>query len=225
MKTWSKRGGFVFMLALASAIGCDRKVPQEQPSAPAVEELTKQKSQLAPIKPVQNSSGNEPATTANNATSPTGVAASPKVTSVVGQKNAFWSPWKIPGLEALPIPATLPSILPSLPSALPWPNSIPVPTGTVPSALPSPGKKMPNVILYGADWCGACKQAKAHITSRAIKFTYRDVDNPESNAEMSTKVKKAGEKQGAIPVTDIENDLLVGWSSQTFDKMYDEKAK
>ena len=81
------------------------------------------------------------------------------------------------------------------------------------------------MILYGAEWCGACKQAEAHIKARSIKFTYRHVDDPEASAEMAAKVKKTGQKEGAIPVTDIDTDLLVGWSAAQFDKMYDEKAK
>ena len=43
--------------------------------------------------------------------------------------------------------------------------------------------------------------------------------------DLAVKLKKAGIGKAGIPTTDIEGDLLVGWSDQQFDKMYDEKSK
>lgn len=185
-----------------------------------------------------------PATQTQAAAAP---APAPRVVNLVGDKHAFWSPWNIPGLETLPWPGELGAAgLPSaLPSAFPWPlpsvalpaptttaapSATPAPTATTPPPAPKPApkpaqKKAPQVILYGADWCGHCKNAKAHIESRGIAYTYRNVDDPKANSELSTKLSKSGQTKSGIPTTDIKGDLLVGWSAQQFDQMYDAKAK
>lgn len=56
-------------------------------------------------------------------------------------------------------------------------------------------------------------------------YAYKDVDDDANAQELAAEVKAAGEKQGAIPVTDVEGDLLVGWSQQRFDEVFDAKAK
>jgi glutaredoxin len=122
-------------------------------------------------------------------------------------------------LKELGLPEGLPSALPPLPAF-----TLPLP---VPSAATAPtaGKKAPTVILYGADWCPHCTTAKEHMAKRAIAYVYRNVDEPEANKELGTKLSKAGQSKGGIPTTDIDGDLLVGWSEQQFDEMYDAKAK
>ena len=34
------------------------------------------------------------------------------------------------------------------------------------------------VVLYSADWCGACRKAKRYLTKRGIDFEERDIDEP-----------------------------------------------
>lgn len=164
----------------------------------------------------------------------------PKVVNVVGTKDALWSPWSFPDLGlGLPVPSALPSVLPWALPTFPMPSVTPAPTpSTAPTPKPTtaptpkpttappttPAKK-PWVILYGAEWCPHCKTAKAHIESRGIAYTYRNVDDDAANKELANKLKAAGQSKGGIPTTDIEGDLLVGWSQAQFDQMYDAKCK
>ncbi|MBL8721874.1 MAG: hypothetical protein JNL79_38160 [Myxococcales bacterium] len=219
------------LVLVAIGTGCERKAPEATEQVPPVEPTSKPKVVAPKAIKVKEASEPPPPPTASVDT-PTINA--PKVVNVLHTPGAFWSPWKIPGLNELPIPASLPSVIP-LPSVVPWPTNIALPTATVPTppsptapsptAAPVPGKKAPLVILYGTDYCAACKQGQAYMKSRGIAYTFKDVGDSAASTEMATKVKKAGQKEGAIPVTDVEGDLLVGWSDQSFDKLYDEKAK
>ena len=162
-----------------------------------------------------------------------------KVTDVRGLKDAMFSPWTLPDLTKLGVPSGLPfpSAIPVvIPSAIPWPFPSAPPTGnpapkTTTTAPPIPmptataAKKAPYVFLYGADWCGACKSAKAHIESRKIVYTYRNVDDDAANKEMAIKLKASGKSGGSIPVIDLEGELQIGWSPSAFDQAYDAKCK
>jgi len=63
------------------------------------------------------------------------------------------------------------------------------------------------------------------MKSRSITYTYRNVDNRDAADELAVKMRAAGQEEGAIPVSDIDGDLLVGWSAPRFDQMYDAKAR
>ncbi len=39
---------------------------------------------------------------------------------------------------------------------------------------------MDNVILYGADWCGDCRRAKAWLLRAGVPFTEIDVEHDET---------------------------------------------
>lgn len=184
---------------------------------------------IACAKPTPKAASNPAAPVEPVASAPSAAPAAPKVVSVVGTKNAFWSPWTFPDLASLPAPLPLPSVFPW---PLPLPSATTAPPAATPTATPKPTptaappvKKKPTVVLYGADWCPHCKTAKAHIESRGIAYVYRNVDDPAANSELATKLKAAKQSSGGIPTTDIEGDLLVGWSQGQFDAMYDAKAK
>jgi predicted AAA+ superfamily ATPase/glutaredoxin len=80
------------------------------------------------------------------------------------------------------------------------------------------------VLLYGADWCDPCAQAKRHLVARAIPYLYRNVEQAGVGEELALKRRRAGVTENAIPVTEVDGDLLVGWSERRFDALYDGKA-
>lgn len=59
------------------------------------------------------------------------------------------------------------------------------------------GANPESVILYGADWCGDCRRAKAWLIGAGIEFTEVDVENDEQ--ARSTAVDLAGGRRN-IPV-------------------------
>lgn len=65
----------------------------------------------------------------------------------------------------------------------------------------------PEIIIYSADWCGACRAAKRYMDREGIEYTERNVDEPRWQEEMFAK---AG--PGGIPVIDVDGTLMRGFS-------------
>lgn len=70
------------------------------------------------------------------------------------------------------------------------------------------------VVLYSAEWCGACRKAKRHLARRGVAYEERDIDQP-ANAE--ALVKKTGSR--AIPVLDVGGRVITGFSASTYDEL------
>lgn len=238
-----RRGGWIAGVVGLGLLACERP-PEPPPEKPAPAKTAEEVVAKAPA-------AKQPAVSAS-ASTPT-PAPTIHVVDLVATKEGLFSPWTMPDLGKLGVPSALPSGLP-LPSAFPsglpaglpstltlpsgLPTLVPWPTATTPPPPPGPSlptpkpttptpppKKAPYVVLYGAGWCGYCKEARAHIEGRKIVYTYRDVDQADANAEMATKLKAAGKSGGGIPTTDVGGDLLIGWNAKSFDAMYDAKAK
>jgi len=88
-------------------------------------------------------------------------------------------------------------------------------------AIAAPDAQAPptEVLIYGADWCGACKQAARYLKQKGIKFLEKDVDrSPTIQAELQAKLRRAGmPATSSIPVIDIEGHLLVGFNAAAID--------
>jgi glutaredoxin len=117
-------------------------------------------------------------------------------------------------------------VVPNPPPASTTPSMIPTAVAA-PLAAPSAAPKhVPVVLLYGMHSCGHCNNAEAHMKSRSIPYTYRDVSDPLVNKEFAHKLAASGQKgTTSIPVIEIDGELEIGWSAQVFDKRYDAKAK
>lgn len=63
-----------------------------------------------------------------------------------------------------------------------------------------------SVILYGADWCGDCRRAKAWLTRSGIDFTEIDVENDER--ARSTAIDLAGGRRN-IPVVVLPGGVVL----------------
>ncbi len=73
----------------------------------------------------------------------------------------------------------------------------------------------PDVIIYGAEWCGPCHQAAAFLTQRGVPFVEKDIEKDASAArEMQAKLAKSGQRGGSIPVLDVRGTIIVGFSAQ-----------
>lgn len=100
--------------------------------------------------------------------------------------------------------------VPQTPPTAPPPNVNGRDTPPVGAAQPSGA---PDVIIYGAEWCGPCHQAAAFLKSRNVPFVEKDIESDAAAArEMKDKLRQAGIRGGSIPVLDVRGKILVGFS-------------
>ncbi|HWL84840.1 MAG TPA: glutaredoxin domain-containing protein, partial [Polyangiaceae bacterium] len=75
------------------------------------------------------------------------------------------------------------------------------------------------VIIYGAEWCGACHQAAAYLRAKGIPYVEKDIEADHGAArEMQTKLAKAGLNGGSIPVLDVRGKVMVGFNPHVVDE-------
>ena len=72
----------------------------------------------------------------------------------------------------------------------------------------------PAVVLYSADWCGACRKAKRYLGKKGIDFEERDIDDPRWTEEL---LRKTGRR--AIPVIEVGGRILTGFSVSSYDAL------
>lgn len=76
----------------------------------------------------------------------------------------------------------------------------------------------PQVIIYGASWCGPCHHAAAHLKQKGVSFIEKDIEQDSGAArEMQAKLAKAGKRGGSIPVLDVRGRILVGFDVSQLD--------
>ena len=69
-----------------------------------------------------------------------------------------------------------------------------------------------DVIIYGADWCGACRSTAAFLRERNVPFVEKNVErDPQAQAEMQQKCRRAGISPNGIPVIDFRGTILTGF--------------
>lgn len=77
-----------------------------------------------------------------------------------------------------------------------------------------------DVIIYGASWCGACKQAAEYFTQKGVPFREKDIERePEARNEMLAKAKEQGVSTGGIPVIDVRGTLLGGFNPRRIEQL------
>ncbi len=105
---------------------------------------------------------------------------------------------------------------PTLASAAAPSPSAPAPAASDPAVGPAVARAP--VIVYGAEWCGACHQAMKYLKSRGIPFVEKDVEkDPAAAREMQAKLAKAGLRAGSIPVIDVRGKVMVGFNAAEID--------
>ena len=99
----------------------------------------------------------------------------------------------------------------------------PPPPGGGPSqgsaaADPSRASARSVVVIYGAEWCGACHEAAKYLRSKGIPYIDKDVEkDPGAAAEMQQKLAKNGLHEGSIPVIDVRGKVMIGFNPAEID--------
>ena len=74
------------------------------------------------------------------------------------------------------------------------------------------------VIIYGAEWCGACHDAAKYLRRKGIAYIEKDVEkDPAAAREMQAKLAKNHLNAGSIPVIDVRGHVMVGFNPQQID--------
>ncbi len=93
------------------------------------------------------------------------------------------------------------------------------PSGDVPFVPLQQANARPQVVIYGASWCGACHDAAAYLRQRGVSYVEKDIEaDAEAAREMSAKLAKIGQRGGSIPVLDVRGKVLVGFSPHAVDE-------
>lgn len=92
------------------------------------------------------------------------------------------------------------------------------PSTAEPTATTQPGKGGPNarasVIIYGAEWCGACHDAARYLRQKGVAYVEKDIEkDAEAAREMQAKLAKSGLRAGSIPVIDVRGHVMVGFNA------------
>jgi glutaredoxin len=74
------------------------------------------------------------------------------------------------------------------------------------------------VVIYGAEWCGACHEAARYLRRKGIPYVEKDVEKDSGAArEMQAKLTKNGLRTGSIPVIDVRGRIMVGFNPADID--------
>lgn len=77
-----------------------------------------------------------------------------------------------------------------------------------------------DVIVYGASWCGACRQAEAYLRTRQVPFVVRDIEHDDgAQQEMVRKAQAQGLNPTGIPVIDFRGHMLLGFDQGSIDRL------
>jgi len=92
------------------------------------------------------------------------------------------------------------------------------PTAAAPDPSASGSATRPLVIIYGADWCGACHDAARYLRRRGVAFVEKNIEkDPAAAREMQGKLAKSGLRAGSIPVIDVRGRVMVGFNAAEID--------
>ncbi len=73
------------------------------------------------------------------------------------------------------------------------------------------------VVMYGAQWCGYCKQARSYFASHNVPYTERDIDrSPAARQEFE---RLGG---GGVPLILVGEARLQGFSKGGFERLYNQ---
>lgn len=99
------------------------------------------------------------------------------------------------------------------------PNRAPSASSTGPASGSDPSRSMrAPVVIYGAEWCGACHDAARYLRHRGIPYIDKDIEkDPAAAREMQQKLAKNGLNAGSIPVIDVRGKVLIGFNPADID--------
>ncbi len=89
------------------------------------------------------------------------------------------------------------------------------------AALASAG----DIIIYGASWCGACKQAKRFFRDKGVAFVEKDIEKePGARTEMQQKARAQGVSTSGIPVLDVKGTMMGGFDPNAVERILASKG-
>ncbi len=101
------------------------------------------------------------------------------------------------------------------------PSVVPPPAASASSAPGAP-KGPPSkivAVIYGASWCKPCHQAADYLKGRGVTVIQKDIEESEAaQAEMRSKLDRAGRGGASIPVIDVMGQILIGYSPSALDR-------
>ncbi len=76
------------------------------------------------------------------------------------------------------------------------------------------------VVVYGAEWCKACRDAERYLRQRGVEVVHKDIEkSAAAQAEMKEKLRRAGLPVTAqIPVLDVAGEMQLGFSPAAIDR-------
>lgn len=90
--------------------------------------------------------------------------------------------------------------------------------GAAPGQAPADGNA--DVIIYGADWCSACRSAAAYFRQRGIAFVEKNIEQDQAAyAEMQRKARAAGVATTGIPVIDFRGHVIAGFDQGEIERL------
>jgi len=89
---------------------------------------------------------------------------------------------------------------------------------TVPSQATASVAAAQDIVLYGASWCGACKQARRFFQQKGLSFVDKDIERePGARSEMLAKARAQGVSTSGIPVIDVRGVLMGGFDPRAIE--------
>lgn len=86
------------------------------------------------------------------------------------------------------------------------------------AAVPSKPSTRPLVIIYGAEWCGACHDAARYLRRKGVAYVEKDIEKePDAAREMQQKLASRGLRGGSIPVIDVRGKVMIGFDPEQID--------
>lgn len=72
----------------------------------------------------------------------------------------------------------------------------------------------PEIVMYGASWCGICKKARNYFNANNVRYTEYDI-------EKNTKAKREYDKLNGsgVPLFQVDGQTVRGFSHKRFDKL------
>jgi glutaredoxin len=99
----------------------------------------------------------------------------------------------------------------------------PAPSGTVAAGEGQPPSLAKDVrggvvIIYGAEWCGACHEAMRYLRRKGVAYVEKDVEkDATAEHEMQEKLARNGLRAGSIPVLDVRGKVMIGFNPSEVD--------
>lgn len=76
--------------------------------------------------------------------------------------------------------------------------------------------RKPRVTMYGAEWCGVCKQAKAYFRKNKIRYKEYDIDKSKKGLAKYRELNGRG-----VPIILVGKSRMNGFSPAHFEQLYD----